>query len=403
MPHGTANLERATARKGASMTPNSVKAAVMTGPGRMETRTYPYPDAGADGMVMKIELCGICGTDKHTWRGETTQYGGTPAETTTPFPIIPGHEIVGAVADIGRGAMSNLEYTGKPLKVGDRVVMCPDIMCGNCWYCRNSFGFPLCENIRGYGNHFTADEAPHLLGGWSEYLYVRPDAFVYKVPDSLDAELAVMTELMAVTFNLDKAKEFSAMDGEGFGSGASVAVQGVGPMGLLHVFKARIMGAGDIIALDRSDFRLAMAKKFGADHAINITGMTDAEIIARVRDLTEGRGADVALECTGSPEAVTQGVQMVRRGGMYIVAGVFADVGPISLNPHHIAARQVRIIGMCNHPSRGYPASMKLLEKFKDIFPLREFVTHRFKVEDAAAAMSQVQDLNACMKVVIAP
>lgn len=385
------------------MTPNSVKAAVMTGPGRMETRSYPYPDAGADGMVLKIELCGICGTDKHTWRGETTQYGGTPAETTTPFPIIPGHEIVGTVADIGRGAMSNLEYTGKPLKVGDRVVMCPDILCGKCWYCRNSFGFPLCENIRGYGNHFTADEAPHLLGGWSEYLYVRPDAFVYKVPDSLDAELAVMTELMAVTFNLDKAKEFSAMDGEGFGSGASVAVQGVGPMGLLHVFKARIMGAGDIIVLDRSDFRLAMAKRFGADHAINISGMSDAEIIARVRDLTDGRGADVALECTGYPEAVTQGVQMVRRGGMYIVAGVFADVGPITLNPHHIAALQVRIVGMCNHPSRGYPASMKLLEKFKDIFPLHEFVTHRFKVEDAAAAMSQVQDLDACMKVVIAP
>lgn len=385
------------------MTPNSVKAAVMTGPGRIETRSYPYPEAGTDGMVIKIELCGICGTDKHTWRGETTQYGGTPAETTTPFPIIPGHEIVGTVADIGRGAATSLEYTGKALKVGDRVVMCPDILCGTCWYCRNSFGFPLCENIRGYGNHFTADEAPHLLGGWSEYLYVRPDAFVYKVPDALDAELAVMTELMAVTFNLDKAKEFSAMDGEGFGSGASVAVQGVGPMGLLHVFKSRIMGAGDIIALDRSDFRLAMAKRFGADHAINVTGMTDAEIIARVRDLTEGRGADVALECTGHPEAVTQGVQMVRRGGMYIVAGVFADVGPVTLNPHHIAARQVRIVGMCNHPSRGYPASMKLLEKFQDKFPLRDFVTHRFKVEDATAAMAQVLDLDSCMKVVIAP
>lgn len=385
------------------MAPNSVKAAVMTGPGRMETRTYPYPDSGADGMVMKIELCGICGTDKHTWRGETTQYGGTPAETTTPFPIIPGHEIVGTVADIGRGAMTNLEYTGKPLKIGDRVVICPDILCGKCWYCRNSFGFPLCENIRGYGNHFTADEAPHLLGGWSEYLYVRPDAFVYKVPDSLDAELAVMTELMAVTFNLDKAKEFSAMDGEGFGSGASVAVQGVGPMGLLHVFKARIMGAGDIIALDRSDFRLAMARKFGADYTINITGLSDAEIIARVRDLSEGRGVDVAIECTGYPEAVMQGVQIVRRGGMYIVAGVFADVGPVVLNPHHIAARQVRIVGMCNHPSRGYPASMKLLEKFKDIYPLRDFVTHRFNVEDAAAAMAQVQDLDSCMKVVIAP
>lgn len=111
----------------------------------------------------------------------------------------------------------------------------------------------------------------------------------------------------------------------------------------------------------------------------------------------------MALECTGYPEAVTQGVQMVRRGGMYIVAGVFADVGPITLNPHHIAARQVRIIGMCNHPSRGYPASMKLLEKFKDIYPLRDFVTHRFTVGEASAAMAQVQDLDSCMKVVITP
>lgn len=385
------------------MQPNSVKAAVMTGPGRMETRSYPYPDAGMDGMVMKLEMCGICGTDKHTWRGETTQYGGTAAEVTTPFPIIPGHEIVGTVADIGRSARTGLEYTGKELKVGDRVVMCPDILCGTCWYCRNSFGFPLCENIRGYGNHFTADEAPHLMGGWAEYLYVRPDAFVYKVPDSLDAELAVMTELMAVTFNLDKAKEFSAMDGEGFGAGASITVQGVGPMGLLHVFKARVMGAGDIIALDRSDFRLEIARRFGADHTINVSGLDSADIVERVRDLTEGRGADIALECTGYPEAVMQGVQMVRRGGMYIVAGVFADVGNITLNPHHIAARQIRIIGMCNHPSRGYPASMKLLEKFKDMFPLRDFITHRFAVADADAAMAQVQDLDSCMKVVITP
>jgi threonine dehydrogenase-like Zn-dependent dehydrogenase len=385
------------------MQPNSVNAAVMLAPGRIETQSFPYPDTGDDALVIALEMCGICGTDKHTWRGETTQYGGTPAETSTPFPIIPGHEIVGTVADIGRRARTRLEYTGKELKIGDRVVMCPDILCGHCWYCRNSFGFPLCENIRGYGNHFTATEAPHLLGGWAEHIYVRPDAFVYKVPDGMDASLAVMAELMAVTYNLDKAKSYYSMDGEGFGSGATVAVQGVGPMGLLHVFKARIMGAGDIIALDRSDFRLAYARRFGADHTINVTGLSADEIIARVRDLTEGRGADIALECTGYSEAVTQGIQMVRRGGMYIVAGVFADVGNITLNPHHIAARQVRMIGMCNHPSTGYVASLKLLEKFQDVFPLRDFVTHRFSVRDPAAAMRQVMDIDTCMKVVFTP
>lgn len=382
---------------------NAVKAAVMTGPGRIETQAFPYPDTGDDGMVIALELCGICGTDKHTWRGETVQYGGTPAETTTPFPIIPGHEIVGTVAEIGRRARTRLEYTGKELAIGDRVVMCPDILCGRCYYCRNSFGFPLCENIRGYGNHFTATEPPHLMGGWAEHIYVRPDAFVYKVPETIDARLAVMTELMAVTCNLDKAKSFTSMDGEGFGSGASVAVQGTGPMGLLHVFKSRIMGAGDIIALDRSDYRLSIARRFGADHTVNITGLSDAEIVERVRDLTDGRGADLAIECTGVAEAIPQGLDMVRRGGMYIVAGVFAEVGMVAINPHHLAARQVRVIGMCNHPPTAYVSSMKLLEKFQDVFPLREFVTHEFGVSQAEAAMQQVMDVDSCMKVVFRP
>lgn len=385
------------------MQPNRVQAAVMTGPGRIEPQFFPYPDAGDDGMVIKLEMCGLCGTDKHTFRGETTQYGGTPAETSTPFPIIPGHEIVGTVAEIGRRARTGLEYHGQTLGVGDRVVMCPDILCGRCYYCRNFHGFPLCENIRGYGNHFTSTEAPHLLGGWAEHIYVRPDAFVFKVPDGIDAEIAVMTELMAVTYNLDKAKSYYSMDGEGFGSGASIAVQGVGPMGLLHVLKARIMGAGDIIALDRSDFRLEIARKFGADDTINVTGLEPAEIVARVRDLTGGRGADLVLECTGVPEAIPQGIEMGRRGGMYIVAGVFADVGPVTLNPHHIAARQLRMIGLCNHPPTGYVNSLKLLEKHQHRFPLREFITHRFSVRDADAAMAQAMRLDETMKVVITP
>jgi threonine dehydrogenase-like Zn-dependent dehydrogenase len=385
------------------MHPNKVLAAVMTGPGRIEAQSFPYPEIDDDAMVIALEMCGLCGTDKHTYRGETVQYGGTAAEQSTPFPIVPGHEIVGKVAEIGRRARGRLEYTGRELAVGDRVVMCPDILCGRCHYCRNFSGFPLCENIRGYGNHFTATEAPHLMGGWAEHIYVRPDAAIFKVPDTIDAEIAVMTELMAVTYNLDKAKSFYSMDGEGFGSGASIAVQGVGPMGLLHVFKARIMGAGDIIALDRSDFRLAMAREFGADHTINVSGLSSAEIVEAVRDLTDGRGADLALECTGVAEAIPTGIEMVRRGGMYVVAGVFADVGSITLNPHHIAARQVRLIGMCNHPSTGYVASLKLLEKFQHSFPLRSFVTHRFKVGEADDAMAQAMKIDATMKVVITP
>jgi threonine dehydrogenase-like Zn-dependent dehydrogenase len=146
-------------------------------------------------------------------------------------------------------------------------------------------------------------------------------------------------------------------------------------MGLVHVLEVSVVGAGDIIAFDRWDFRLTMAKSFGAD---------------------------VALECTDYHEAVRQGVQMVRRGGMHIVAGVFADVGSITLISQHIAAHQVCIAGICT-PSRGYPASMKLVEKFNGINPLQSFITLRSRVEDVAAPMAQVQELNACMKVVITP
>ena len=141
------------------MKQNSVNAAVMTAPGKFEVRRYPYPDVDDVSMVIELEMCGLCGTDKHTFRGETVQYAGTPAESHTPFPIIPGHEIVGKVAEIGKTASHSLEYAGQELKIGDRVVMCPDILCGKCWYCRNTFGFPLCQNIKGYGNAFTCDEA----------------------------------------------------------------------------------------------------------------------------------------------------------------------------------------------------------------------------------------------------
>ena len=115
------------------------------------------------------------------------------------------------------------------LRIGDRVVMCPDILCGKCWYCRNTFGFPLCQNIKGYGNAFTCEDSPHLMGGWADYIYVRKDAFVFKVPEDMEPRIAVMSELMTCTFNLDKAKELYTMGGEGFGSGATIVVQGVGP------------------------------------------------------------------------------------------------------------------------------------------------------------------------------
>ena len=386
------------------MHPNKVLAAVMTGPGRIEAQSFPYPDIGDDAMVIALEMCGICGTDKHTYRGETMQYGGTPAEQSTPFPIIPGHEIVGKVAEIGRRARSRLEYYGKELNVGDRVVMCPDILCGRCWYCRNTSGFPLCENIRGYGNHFTATEAPHLMGGWAEHIYVRPDALVYKVPDS-DRRRARGDDRTDGGHLQSRQGEVVLLDGR---RGLRLGRRDRSPGGRSDGPPPRLQGPHHGRRRHHRPRPLRLPARHGKAVRCRPCDQRLGSVVRPrssrpVRDLTQGRGADLALECTGVAEAIPTGIEMVRRGGMYVVAGVFADVGTITLNPHHIAARQVRLIGMCNHPSTGYVASLKLLEKFQSSFPLRSFVTHRFKVGEADDAMAQAMKIDEAMKVVITP
>jgi len=236
-------------------------------------------------------------------------------------------------------------------------------------------------------------------------MYLLPNTFVFKVPDSIKPEVAVLTELMAVTYNLDKAKEFYSMSGEGFKTGDTVVIQGVGPMGLCHVIKARMLGAGDIVAIDASDFRLDMAKQFGADVCLNIRNTTQQERVQIVKDLTNGVGADVVVECTGVATSIVEGLELVRKGGMYIVSGVFVDTGEVSINPHrHLCAKNIRLLGQTNHPPSGYLPSLKLMEKFAKLFPpFERIVTHRFGLEKVQQAMEQSMNAENSMKVVIDP
>jgi len=381
-----------------------VKAAVMTGPGKIEIQKFPYPkldDPGA--MILKMEMSGICGTDKHTFEGRSKQYAGTAAETDTPFPIIPGHENTGIIAEIGLKARKEMEFYGQELKEGDRVTMSPDVVCGKCWYCRNTFGYPWCEHMKAYGNAYPSTLKPYLFGGWSEYMYLFPGTFVYKVPRDMPPEISVLTELFTVSYAVDRAKESYSLANEGFGAADTVVIQGVGPMGMACLIKARILGAGEIIAVDKSDFRLDMAKEFSADRVLNIDATTREQRIDYIRDLTHGRGADLVVECTGSPHAVIEGLEMLRKGGTYIEAGNFVDTGSTEININkHLCAKNVRLFGVTNHPFTHYGASLKLMERYAGIFPFEKFVTHRFKIDEAEKGLRRSFEPDT-LKVVIEP
>jgi threonine dehydrogenase-like Zn-dependent dehydrogenase len=365
-----------------------VRAAVLVAPGRYEVQEFDRPVLPDGSLLMEIEMSGICGTDKHTYLGETKQYAGTPAETDTPFPIIQGHENVGIVSEITPHAAAQLEFYGRSLKVGDRIAMCPDVVCGQCYECKHVMGYVWCENSNCYGNSYSSATWPHLMGGWSEQMYIRPDTFVYKVPDGLSPRVAVLVELMACAASLDKLKEFSSMSYEGFNSGDTVVVIGSGPLGLLHIAKADMMGAGQIIATDLSERRLAFAQRMGADITLNVTTTSAEDRIDVVRRATNGRGADVVLHMANTPASFVEGIEMLKRGGMMLEMGNFADTGEVAMNIHrHVCSKNIRLIGITNHPSTGYGPALTLLQRYGDRYPFEEMVSHEFGLDDVEMAM----------------
>ena len=380
------------------MSSETVLAATLVKPGQYELREYALPEPAPGCVLVRMEMSGICGTDKHTYQGYTTQYGDHKLE----FPIIQGHENVGTVAAIG-GDGHYTDFEGLSLQVGDRVVVGANVACGECYYCRHDFPYYCCEKMTDYGNNLSAKNPPHLFGGWSQYMYIVPGSFLVKVPDDLPPEVAVLTEIFAVSVGLDRAKQMSAFPNESFRFDDTVVVLGVGPLGMCFLMKARMLGAGTIIATDLSDYRLGFAKRLGADYVMNVGKTTKAERLQFIQDLTNGRGADMVIECAGVPQAVPEALEMMRISGLLVEAGNFSDLGEISLSPHkHICAKNARILGVGGEEPAAYGPSMRQMARYLKHYPLREFVSHRYGLRDVEAAVHKAIDPDS-MKVVLEP
>src|ERR1700721_910808 len=347
-------------------------------------------------------MSGISCTDKHTYQGFTTQYAGAGGGKQIRFPIIQGHENVGTIAAIG-GNGRYADFEGVPLKVGDRVVVGANVSCGNCYFCRHDFPYYLCENMTDYGNNMSAKSPPHLFGGWSQYMYIVPGSFLVKVPDELPSEVAVLTEIFAVSVGLDRAKQMSSFPSEAFLFDDTVVVLGAGPLGMCFLMKARMLGGGKIIAGDLSDYRLNFARKLGADHVVNAGKVSKDDRLKIVRDLTNGRGADVVIECAGVPQAIPEALEMLRLGGLLVEAGNFSVLGEVWISPHrHLCAKNARILCVGGEEPAAYGPSMRQMVRFMKNYPLREFVSHKFRLRDVQDAMNKSMDAES-MKVVLEP
>ncbi|SEQ67861.1 zinc-dependent alcohol dehydrogenase [Microlunatus flavus] len=382
-----------------------VRAATLVAPRTIEVRDYPVPEHLEPGAVLlRMIASGICGTDKHTYRGETVQYAGTAMERRTPFPIIQGHENVGRVEAIGDAGGPVHAYDGTPLRVGDRVVPAPNVACGRCRNCQRRFPYYLCRNLENYGNSMTSAEAPHLFGGWSELLHLKPGTATFRVPEELPSDVAVLTEIFAVTHSLERVAGHRRPGG--FRPGDTVAVVGVGSLGMAHLVKAALMGAGRVVAVDRSPLRLDLARRLvGADTVLvadEDAGPADAAPATQeLLELTRGDGADVVVNATGFPGSFASAVAMVRDAGTIVEVGAFVDMGPESFNPAVVCGRSLTITGVGGEDLTAYPGTLAVLARHAHEVPFGAMVSHAFGVEDAALAVETSLDAAHATKVVV--
>jgi threonine dehydrogenase-like Zn-dependent dehydrogenase len=376
-----------------------VRAAVVHAPGRFAVDEFPEPEPGPGAVLLRMHFSGICGTDKHTWRGESLQYAGTDHERQAAYPLICGHENVGVIEAIGPGEPP-VDADGRALGLGDRVVPAPNLTCGRCRFCLGQ-GYPyyLCTALEDYGNSLSCASPPHLLGGWSELMYLLPGTRLFRVPDALPSELAALTELVAVTNGFDRSR---ALPG-GFAFGDTVAVIGIGPLGLMHLAKAEMMGAGALIAVDVMAERLEHARAFGADLLLDASGTAPEQRLELVREATGGIGADVVVSCSGQATTMIEALDMVRPGGTVIEAGAFVDMGPVPINPNsQVCIKGVTLLGIGGETLDQYRPALDMLTRHRDRLPFARAITHRVSLDEVGSALELAQT-GAAMKVLVAP
>jgi threonine dehydrogenase-like Zn-dependent dehydrogenase len=340
------------------------RAVVQTAPRTLELRDLPIPDVTDETAVLRVEACGICGSDVEQYQGVI------PAQ----LPLVPGHEPLGVIEQIGDRAARRWG-----VDVGDRVAVETLIPCGHCPACRGG-RYQVCRGRGGMFAHgyVPLSRAPGLWGAYADYMHLDPFSILHKVRKDLPASLAVMFNPLGAGFRW-------AVELPRTGPGDAVLVLGPGQRGLASVIAARAAGADTIIVtgLTRDGAKLALARELGADHVIDVE-TEDAR--QRVRELTGGRGADVVVEVSAnSAEPVAEALHYVAMGGRIVLAGVKGFKAVPDFVSDLVVVKEATIIGAFGVTSHAYAAAIRLIEAGR--VPLARMHTHDFALEDADEAI----------------
>lgn len=333
-----------------------------------EFREYEVPEVGDDDIIVKISTTNICGSDVHLWHGRGLKL--------PELPVVLGHEAVGIVHAVGKN-VSGDSY-GDSLVEGDRVVYSYFSHCGACPTCVN--GETACPNRARFWLQNSCDKHPYFRGTFGEYQYLKRGHWIFKAPEGLADEL-----LSPV--NCVFAQALMGLHTVGVDLGDTVVVQGVGGLGLYCCMFAKERGVDQVIAIDRFNDRLALAREFGADYTLNVDETESSERLEAVKDWTNGTGADVLVEVAGTPLVVPEGIQMMRPHGRYLLMGNITPGLTAEVDTGLVIRGMQTLQAAISYDQWVIPRVLRFLERVKDRYPFEKIISHRFPFEQINEAM----------------
>lgn len=361
-----------------------MKSVIMRAPGeKLEIIDVPKPKLKIGAVLLETIYSEVCGTDCHIHNGRLNG---------VPYPIIPGHISVGRIMEMNG---SVVDCHGVKFDIGDAVGFF-DVYdtCGKCWYCTVADSKTKCPYRKVYG--VTVGVEDPLMGGWSEGIHIKPNVSLLRLPKNVTPEMYISGGCGLFT-------GFHAVERAEIKLGDTVVVQGSGPVGIYSAVFAMLSGAYKVIVIGAPKQRLNLTKKFGVNEVFNIETSTEEERLKSIQELTNNTGADVVIEASGNPKAVSEGFNIVRDGGTYIIVGHYTDNGSVKINPHiDINKKHVTVKGCWGLTFSIKYRALKMLDLHHDHFPWEETISAFYGLEKANQALNDVASMSV-VKAVISP
>ena len=336
----------------------------------LEIRHGEVADPVPGGLLVRTAIAGVCGSDAHRLDGDIPPKG---------YPVTFGHEGVGVIEALGDGVTT--DRAGAPIAVGDSVYWLP-----------GSADEEAGDSLRTWPPEASLPSP----ASYQDYATIAPGGIFFRIPAHVAAE-HVIAFGCAMPTALGGIRRLG-----GIQPGQSVVVQGCGPVGLASTTLAALSAARQVIVIGAPDHRLAAARRLGATRTIPLESTTAEERLAIVRDATEGRGADVVLECAGRTPAFGEALQLLAPNGAVVVIGLFSGHGTVELDPFRLNNLSQRIIGTLGAFDRtDYLTVIRLAERFGDTLGFSDLVTHRYPLAQTEQAIASMRSGDAIKAVVL--